>query len=466
MQPHSEPLENAPLRFSQYISYSAPSMVVALLFGSIGILQGIYAKYFGMALTTIATILLISRLFDAITDPLIGYFSDRYKIANSTRKPFVIFGGLLLVVSSYFLYVPVDPNSIDDSTSVSPGYFASWYFLFYLAWTLVEIPHLAWGAEVTKSHNDRNKIYSFRALSVSAGLLIFFLVPLFPIFETNEFTPQSLQITAILACVCMPVALYFCMKLVPDGHQPHANKETKKSLRTLMAELFSNKMFVLFILVRAIYGFGVFMWFTLMFIFVDSFLELGESFAILSLVGLSVSILAAGFWYGVARFLGKKLTWMIGVFLYAIALLVVGLLEPGKAQVFVLAVVMLLMFFGSTSVEILSPSLLSDIADYGTWKFGVDRTATYFSIYALVYKISIAVGGSIGLGLAGWYGFDPSAAIHSDTSIAGLRTAACWLPMLVLLFSIVLMSFVPMNAYRHSIIRRRLDMRVQRGIVG
>ena len=180
----------------------------------------------------------------------------------------------------------------------------------------------------------------------------------------------------------MPVALYFCMKLVPDGHQPHANKETKKSLRTLMAELFSNKMFVLFILVRAIYGFGVFMWFTLMFIFVDSFLELGESFAILSLVGLSVSILAAGFWYGVARFLGKKLTWMIGVFLYAIALLVVGLLEPGKAQVFVLAVVMLLMFFGSTSVEILSPSLLSDIADYGTWKFGVDRTATYFSIYA------------------------------------------------------------------------------------
>ena len=96
----------------QYGAYVAPSVILAFLYSPMGIVQGIYAKHFGVAMTTIAAALLISRLFDAVTDPLIGFWSDHYYLKSGSRKPFVLVGGLLLVISGYCLYVPVNPEYI------------------------------------------------------------------------------------------------------------------------------------------------------------------------------------------------------------------------------------------------------------------------------------------------------------------------------------------------------------------
>ena len=129
------------------LSYCAPAISVFWIYAPVTILQGIYAKYYGFSLTTIAAIILVARLFDAITDPLIGYFSDRYYRRTGSRKPFVLAGGLLLIISSYFLYIPfgVDTASIMSGNSlegpaVSVVYFTTWFLLFYLAYTLFEIP--------------------------------------------------------------------------------------------------------------------------------------------------------------------------------------------------------------------------------------------------------------------------------------------------------------------------------------
>ena len=71
--------KQGPLQLSpKILAYPLPYIAMAFLFGPMAILQGIYAKYFGLSLTTIAAVLLIGRLFDAITDPIIGYLSDRH----------------------------------------------------------------------------------------------------------------------------------------------------------------------------------------------------------------------------------------------------------------------------------------------------------------------------------------------------------------------------------------------------
>ena len=168
----------------QYLAYIAPVMTVMLLLAPMGVLKGIYAKYFGVSLTTIAMVLLISRLFDAITDPLIGYWSDRHQAKAGTRKPFIAIGGVLFIVSSYYLYVPVDPNTVDASTSVSTAYFVIWFLLFYLAYTLFEVPHIGWAAELARSSKAKNKIYSLRNLSTLLGMLCFYFVPFLPFFSS------------------------------------------------------------------------------------------------------------------------------------------------------------------------------------------------------------------------------------------------------------------------------------------
>lgn len=446
------------LSLSQYFAYIAPSMVLALLFGPIGILQGIYAKHFGVALTTIASVLLIARLFDALTDPVIGYWSDHYYAKSGSRKPFIILGGLLIVISSYFLYVPVNPNLVSKATVVSTSYFLGWFLTFYLAWSFFEIPHLAWGSEITSESKEKNKIYSLRELSVSMGILLFYFVPLLPVFETNEFTPRTLQWAAVSAGLLMLPTLYYCIRLVPDGVRKRRNNIKKESLWASRKQILANKPLLLFLGAYTLYGIGCHMWFALMFIFIDAYLGLSESFALLSLFSLCASMLLMSFWYWIANSFGKIKAWATGVLLYSLGLVIAGLSVPENASAITLGVVMSLAYIGSAPIGAVSPSLLSDISDYSTWKFGIDHTAIYFSIYTLTLKTSIAVGGAIGLGLAGWYGFDPSAPVHSNEAVMGLRMAACWLPVLFMLLSIFVISFLSLNSRRHNIISRRLDL--------
>ena len=445
---------------SQYIAYSAPNMVFAFLVSPMWILQGIYAKHFGVTLTTIATVLLISRLFDALTDPLIGYWSDRYHSKSGSRKPFVIAGGFLFVVSCYFLYVPVDPHHLPAETVVSTAYFLGWYLMFYLAWTLFEIPHLAWGSELARSGREKNKIYSLRALAGYLGLVLFYLVPLLPFFVGNAFTPQTLQWTAIAAGLLMLPTLYYCMKLTPDIAVQRA-KQT--NLWALRKEILSNKPFLLFITAFALYAMGAAgMWNALMFILFDTYFGFGEQFALLGLIGTVSGLLTLGFWCWLANRLDKKNTWALGQLLFVAAVLITSLLQPGTTGMAALAVVVILIYVAVSAVSALSPSVLADIIDYSTWKFGTDRAATYFAVYALVSKTSMAIGGSISLGLAGWYGFDPTTAVQTEDAVFGLHLAACWLPALLMLLSSLIITLLPITARRHGIIRRCLDARLAR----
>ena len=451
---------------SKYAAYLAPSMVVAFLFGPLSVLQGIYAKYFGVELTTIAMVLLVSRLFDAVSDPFIGYWSDYHYLKSGSRKFFVIVGGLLFIVSSYFLYIPVHPNLIDAETKVSTVYFLGWFLMFYLAWTIVEIPHLAWGTELVEGASGKNKIYSLRALSVSLGTLCFYLIPLLPFFGNSSFTPITLQWAVIIAGISMLAALFLCNKL-PSNYSYNASQKPKKTNLWMMCnELFTNRPFLIFILAFSLYVMGAAgMSFTLVFIFVDTYLGFGDYFALLSITGIISGIIVLVFWYRLANYLGKKLTWILAVLVYIIAMHVGALLESGMENIWPLAVTMALIYIASAGVVAISPSLLSDIIDFGSLKFKADRSGIYFSIYTLMAKISVALGGAISLGLTALYEFDPSASIHTERAVFGLRWATFLLPALVMFLSILLMCLLPMNARRHVIIRRRLDMRLMRQAV-
>lgn len=433
------------------LSYAAPVLPVAFLVGPILILQGIYATHFGLALSTIALVILVTRLVDAITDPIIGYCSDRYYVTTRSRKPFVAAGGVLIIICSYFLYVPPD--------NVSGAYFLGWFVAFFVAWTLFQVPHLAWGAELADSSQGKNKIYGLRSLSAFLGKLLFVMMPLLPIFETNEFTPQTLEWSVIVSGVVMLPLLYLCLKNVPNGNTRLVSRRTtKENLWTLFSAVSHNKPYLIFLLAFFFSGVGIGMWAALMFIFIDSFLGLGDKLAIAYVISLIVAILTLAGWYKLARCLGKKLTWGIGMMLMVIGIFGKGLMSPGESGFYMLLVATTLIYSGFASLNILAPSLLADIVDYSTWKFGVDRGATYFSLYTLLSKTNVAIGGALGLATASWFGFDPNSAIHTDENILGLRLAISYTPVLILIAAVAFIVMNPMTERRHDIVRRRLNI--------
>ena len=445
------------------LAYALPTMATSFLLGPIAILQGIYAKYFGIALTTIAVILMVARLFDAFSDPIIGYISDKYQQIFGSRKIFIGIGGVLFILSSYFLYVPLGWGVSNFHQSVSPLYFLIWFLAFYFSWTLFEIPHLALGGEIVSNCKEKNKIYSLRALMTYIGTLLFFSVPLVPYFDSSEFTPQTLAWSVLVAGFLMFPLLIFFIRSVPNGKSLVSRPDQASCLNgkvyKLARMILRNRPLQLFIGAFFFAGVGVGMWFGLIFIFADIYLDLGHKLSLSFLLSYGASIVTLGFWYYLANRFGKKSAWALGMSLVVLGFLGTGSLMPSESNWSSLLVCMIFINGGIAASVVLAPSLLSDIVDYSNWKFSQDYGATYFSLYTLVGKANIAIGGGLGLAIAGSYGFDPSNTVQSREAVVGLRFSIAWLPALVTVASIGCILLTPLNARRHATIIRRLNAR-------
>ena len=456
------------LKWSQKVLYAMPTVGITFLMGPVMILQGIYAKYFGLALSTIAIVLLISKLFDALTDPLIGYLCDRFYLRHGSRKPFVFFGGILFVVSSYFLYVPFGSNTstifeignLSFDTDVSSLYFLLWFLAFYLGFTLFEIPHLAWARDLSASAEDKTQIYGWRAGASFFGSMLFFATPLLPIFDTNSFTPQSLQWSVIAAGVLLFPAIFVCITNLPNSSRVYFNGDTRpsnfKKLKSIRLLIFGNPSLVWFLAALFCAGAGAGMWFGLVFLYVDIFLQLGEYFALIYVISLGLSILTVGGWARLITVLGRKPVWGVAMATMMFGFLGSSQISPsGQAQAELLFFTVLI-YCGFVGWTILAPSLLTEVIDYGSWKFGSDQAGIYFSLYTLMTKINVGLGGALSLGIAGSYGFEATAATQSAEAIFGLRFSMSWLPVPFMLASICFMSLIPLDTRRNEIIQNRL----------
>lgn len=465
------------LQSNKHLAYILPVVSTWFLVGPLYVVQGIYAKHFGLALTTIAMVLMLSRLFDAISDPIIGYCSDLYLSRGGDRKSFVVIGGVLLIVAAYNLFVPFNIEIIrevklnkESFPEISSAYFLGWFFIFYLVWTLFEVPHLAWGGELSENSQEKNLIYGYRALAINFGTLLFYLVPLAPLFDKSDYTPEKLYWVVCAGAILMVLSLYYCVKNTSNNVDKEINKDYKlnnksRNIWLVFHEVKENKSLLYFLIAFFLSSVGFGMWFSLQFILIDSYFDLGEQFSVVNIVGLVVGgVLLSKIWVNFAAKIGKKEIWIVGILLYATAVMAAGVFKPGSDIGF-LMLIMILIYSGTIAINTVAPSLMADIVDYGSWRFGIDRAATYFSLQTSIAKTTVALGGALGLGIAGWFGFDPSLDNHSPESIFGLRLAACWLPIPFLLSSIIFVTLIPINARRHLIIFRRLKKRNRRAFL-
>ena len=463
-----------------------PVVSTVWLLAPLGVVQGIYAKYFGLPLTTIAAVVLFARLFDAVSDPLVGYYCDRYYRRTGTRKPFIFVGGLFFILSSYFLYVPygVDASSVSGDgasavpTTVSTAYFASCFIMFYLAWTLFEIPHLTWASELAPNTSDKAKIYSYRNVAHYLGLIIFYAVPLSPLFKSSDITPDTLEISVIAADAALLVLLAVCLKTVPDHalsrkntpysnaisesmDSPTANNRTVfekfSELRLLLHDVVDNKLFLMFIAAYSLTSMATGMWYGLLFLYVDVYLGLGDQFAPMFVIGCTVGIVSTPAWCYLTVRLGKKATWMMSLVLLVFGYIYTGSLSPGKTDLSNLVILQTTIAVGFACIGVIAPAMLAEISDYGAWKSGTERPASYFSLYIFTGKLINALASALGFAIAGWYGFDATVNAQTQNGIFGATLVTAWLPAFFAVLALGLLLFIPATTRRHAIIERRLN---------
>jgi Na+/melibiose symporter-like transporter len=415
-----------------------------LLSPTAAMLPNFYLEYSAVTLAGLASATLVARLFDGITDPLIGLLSDR----AGNRKPWMVAGALLVSASAWFLYNPAADAGL--------GHLLIWYLLVTLGWTLVEIPHTAMAAELSGDYHERSRIALYRQLLGFVGGILFMASPMLLIGGTTAFTPEVFRVISLFIMIALPVTVVGMCRCVPEPRRGLRTRSIRPA--DLWLALKNTPPLQYFLVTQILFGLATGAVMSLFVIYSSQYLGLAEKIPHIAMPMTLAMALGMPLWLQVMKRVDKHRAWataavgMIGT-LGSVLLLTPG---PGALVTMIAAMSGFGFFLGLSSIAL--PSLLADLVDYDIWKNGKDRAAIFFSFQALVTKLNQGVGGAIALSIPTLFGFSGKGELTSS-AVLGLKTAFVGWPCLLLLPMIWLAWRYPLDRRAHGILARRLAAR-------
>lgn len=158
----------------QKMAYSAPAFALAVVGIPVYIyLPKFYTDVVGVHISALGAILLVVRLFDAFTDPVIGLVSDRLHTPMGRRRPFIAVGAVFTVLAIALLFNPPEAMGADAAGL----YFMALIFALFLFWTVVIVPYESLGPELTFDYNERTALFSMRDGALIAGTIVAAAMP-------------------------------------------------------------------------------------------------------------------------------------------------------------------------------------------------------------------------------------------------------------------------------------------------
>lgn len=422
-----------------------------------------YSQSLGLSLAVVGTLIAVSRLTDVVTDPAIGIASDRWRTHFGRRKPWMVLGMPLKVLSLWMLFVPNSAFAVwlwglMGGESVSNLYLFVWISLLYLGFTLVDLPYRAWGAELSLDYDERSKVTGWREAFGYGGTLMALFVPLIMSLGLDRPGPDNALLgIAVVVVIAMPLlalpALAFVREL-PPRTAPVARVPWKRGLKIVWANGPYRRLVISFMFLVI----AVSMTASLSFFFVGSVMEeTFDRYAIFILAYYVSSSAAIPIWLAISRRLGKHRTVVLGILWLSLWSAFIPLLGPGQYWLFFL--IMMLKGSAVGSLIFLPASMAADVVDLDTLRTGEQRTGLYFSLWGMVNKAAIALGVFLATNGVAWFGFDPSST--ENTAIAKLAVACLYsvIPALLACVALPLLWKYPLTRERQERMRAYIARR-------
>ncbi|TJY55406.1 MFS transporter [Sinimarinibacterium sp. CAU 1509] len=427
------------------LAFSLPAIMQGFTHTAAGqLLSGVYAKFLGLPLGALGTAVLACKIFDAVTDPLIGVISDAHKRRGGSRKSWVVAGSLLAAFALWFLLRPPE--------GVGIAYFTVWYLLVYLGWTVAEIPYRAWSVEITQDYQDRTRVAVWLFVTALVGAIVVFVVPILgPVIgfaESQEVTPVTLSVLALITAVATPVLCLVAIRRVPEGTA--ATETHDEAPAQLLHSVVGNRPLLWLTGLFLMYSFASGMMQGVLFLYVDVYLGLSKHLAVVLLITGPMAVLATPIWGWLCGRYEKHRAWAFAATGQAIAVALMGLVTPGESALGLVIALTLLNFFFGAAAGVAMPALLGDVVDYGSLQFRRECAGTYYAFYTLMQKSISGAGIAAGMFLIARFGFDATSAAQTPNAVAGIKLAYAYVPAaLVLLTAPALLRF-PIDRKRHA----------------
>jgi len=426
-----------PLRQSQLILFGLPEFAVYLAVIPMSLyLPFFYSRDLGLDITDVGLLLMVARITDVFTDPLIGWLSDRTKGRWGRRKPWMVAGVPLMMLAAYQLFAP--------GGSVTNGYLLAWSVILWFGWTMINIPYYAWGAELSDDYHERTRITGWRQAFGFTGNIMVLLVPVISsqLFGFGGVPKESLVIIGGMVLVLLPALIGLTVWKLPERSVAAAiERPLWQSLRAML----SNGSFLVLFFGFTLMSLGTTMVGTLFMLFATFAMDLERQAQPILLSYFAVNIVGLPFWVWLSHRIGKRQAWMTGTLIMMIANPAYLFFGPGQIVPFVL--ISAVLGFAGGNFLALAMSMKADVIDIATRRGGTSIAGAYMAVWSLGAKTTQALAVGISLPLLGLLGFDPRAENGPD-EINALRYVFALLPAFIYLTAIATISRYPITQAR------------------
>ncbi|MEM6901786.1 MAG: MFS transporter [Pseudomonadota bacterium] len=431
------------------LAYAAPGLPLAALTLPVYILlPAFYANAMGLGLAAVGTALLAARIWDAVSDPLIGYLSDKTKTRLGRRLPWIIGSSPLVLLGTWQLLLPPDGATLT--------HLIVWSIVLYTGWTGMVLPLSAMGAEITEDYHERSRVSGFREGAILAGTLI--ALTLAGAFGAGDPARAGEALGAIgwSVLIVLPIAVVLISvtlgrpEMVAKMEPPAESRLTLKQRFLAIGRNAPFKRLMTAFLINAMAnGLPA----TLFVFYVETVLKRPDLTGPLLFGYFLTSVLAVPLWLWLSYRFGKHRIWCVAMFISCICFLPAAFLGEGDTAWFVGVVVLTGLCLGADLT--LPASMQADVVDVDTAETGERRAGLFFAAWSMANKIALALAVGITFPLLQLAGFDTDAVAQTDQALLALALLYAVAPIGFKIIAIGLIWRHPLDEQRVKTLREQ-----------
>jgi GPH family glycoside/pentoside/hexuronide:cation symporter len=431
---------------------------------AIGTAFGINALFFYTEILSFNTayfgiIMLIGQGWDAISDTMMGYFSDNTTWRKGRRRPFFPIGSIPLGIAFFLVFSPPTLHS----QTVLFVYLLAAVLLMYTSRTVFETPYLALAPELTLDYNERTRLSGYKQFFGTLGDAMGAMVPLILLNYVlhGQRRPTHFYYGLFAAAIMIVLA-----EITRRGTFENPRLATRAQIGILESfkAVSKNRPYLIFIFTSTAAQMGNNI-VTYLVLFITKWWFLDESLALwfflFFFIGATISVPA---WVFLSNRIGKKYTYILGLAGYGLLLSSV-MLVPRTAHV-IINVIMFFAGFFNVGLWVLAGTVGPDIIEWDEFHTGKRREGVYAGVWTFVYKAGIGCA----IALVGFalriIQFDKDLPAQTDETLFGMRMLFGPVAALFLFAAASAFFFYPITKRKHEEIRRLIRERKETEGIG
>jgi GPH family glycoside/pentoside/hexuronide:cation symporter len=394
----------------------------------------------------------IGRVWDAISDPIAGYWSDRTRTRFGRRRPWLL--AALAPILATFLMVWSPPASLAGNALIAWVVVA--VFGFYTALTMYHIPHQSLGAELTLDYHERSRVFAIQSASWTLGMLLSFVAIQ---VVSNAESPRLAAIEMALSTGVAAIALLLVPPLLLRERREFLGRGGT-SPAAAMRDVLQNRHARLLLAVWLIQGLGGAVLGVLAPYIAEYILDRPDQMATLPAYFVLSSVASVPVWVQLSRRFGKRTVWSLAM--VGMALSFGATFFVGAGNLTAMQLLLVCAGFSGGCGQIIGPSMLADVIDYDEYRTGQRKEGAYAAAWGFALKSAIGLQIMITGAVLQLAGFEPNREQAESAKLA-LRLLYAVIPFVFFALGAVLFRGFAFNEAEHAEVRAALDARAAAG---